>query len=425
MCIMLCMNRLTALLEQLENHPFPKVDLKLARMQMFLRSIQHPERRLPPVIHVAGTNGKGSTLAFLHAMIEAAGMKAHRYTSPHLVRFNERFILANEEASDAVLVQALERLLPELEAFPLTYFETATALAFLLYAEHHADFTLLEVGMGGRLDATNVVEAPLATIITPISLDHQDFLGETLAKIAYEKACIMKQGVPCIIGHQPDEAREVMIAHASEMNAPLHLLEEHWEYEVTSEGGIMYRSANRTTITPPPALHGAHQYGNAALAIACMDKVSTLPEYAISQGIASAYWAGRLQALTSQRTHHHLIIDGGHNPAAAEALSHWMQQQTTLVHVVVGMHHDKDVASTLRLLARCASSMHLVPIRNDPKALSAEALEKMATQAGIKATAHPSLEDAIAFLTVTNAHANTILITGSLYLVGEALNCFS
>jgi dihydrofolate synthase/folylpolyglutamate synthase len=418
------MTRLATLLEQLENHPFPKVDLKLTRMQMFLERIGNPQRRLPPIIHVAGTNGKGSTLAFLHAMVEAADMSAHRYTSPHLVRFNERFMVANAEASDAVLVEALERLLPELAAFPLTYFETATALAFVLFAEHSADFTLLEVGMGGRLDATNVVEAPLATIITPIALDHQDFLGNTLGKIAYEKACIMKRGTPCIIGHQPEEAHLVIVAHATDIGAPLHMLGREWEYTVNADGSMEYRSATLTLTAPSPSLRGAHQYGNAALAIACMDVLGQCPNEAMAHGVANAQWAGRLQPLFTARTHHSLMLDGGHNPSAAETLCAWMHMQASPVHVMMGMHHDKDVTATLRLLACHAASVHVVPICDDAKALSADALHTIAKQEGITATPHISLEEAVAFLTVTNPLPEIILITGSLYLVGEALTCF-
>jgi dihydrofolate synthase / folylpolyglutamate synthase len=236
---------LTTLLAALEQHPFPTVDLKLERVQQFLTRINLELEHLPPVIHVAGTNGKGSVLAFLHAMIEAAGMTAHRYTSPHLVSFHERFILANRQADDAQLVEALEPLMAELEAFPLTFFESATVLAFRLFTMHPADLTLLEVGLGGRLDATNIVPNPLATIIMPIALDHQHFLGDTIAAIAYEKACIIKPGVPCIIGHQPPEALEVIADYAARQHAPLYQLGQQWEYHVAADGSLQCRHRYR------------------------------------------------------------------------------------------------------------------------------------------------------------------------------------
>jgi dihydrofolate synthase / folylpolyglutamate synthase len=416
------MPNLASLLQSLENHPYPKVELKLERMRQFLARVGNPERHLPPIIHVAGTNGKGSVLAFLHAMIAAGGKSAHRYTSPHLVSFHERYILANHQIDDATLVAGLERLTQQLADFPLTYFESATALAFQLFAETLADFTLLEVGLGGRLDATNVIEHPAATIIMPISLDHQDMLGNTIAAIAYEKACIMKAGVPCVVGHQPAEAMRVIEKYAAEISAPLFRLGKEWHYDVTAKGELHYQSNTLDIITPPPALIGQHQYGNAATAIVCADLLQLCSADAMKQGIASAQWAGRLQRIHTSITHHHVYLDGGHNASAAETISDWIAVQHLPVHVVLGMHHDKDASAVIASLMRHAASMSVVTITGDPKALSSKTLAEMAHRANYIVTPYASLSHAITSLTVTKDEQEIILVTGSLYLVGEALS---
>ncbi len=419
-------SRLLTLLHTLEHHhPFPAVELKLERMREFLRLSDNPQQRIPPAIHVAGTNGKGSVLAFLHAMIQAAGQSAHRYTSPHLVSFHERYILTNRQITDEALLGALERLVPELQAYPLTYFEAATALAFRLFAGHPADYTLLEVGMGGRLDATNVIDHPIATIMMPVSLDHQDFLGDTVAKIAYEKACIMKAGTPCIIGHQVAEARDVMLNHAKEIDAPVHMLGQDWEYRMTADGSLHYQSHSLSITTPPPALSGAHQYGNAATAIACVDRLGILTPEAVKGGVATAAWPGRLQRIRTPLTHHAVFLDGGHNPSAAAMLNQWISGQSLPVHIIFGMHQDKDVSGALRLLLPHAASLHCVKMKGDPKAVPALELAGIVKVLQYDGRAHAGLGEALAFLTVTNPESAIILVTGSLYLVGEALSLFT
>ena len=287
--------RLTAL------HP-KRIDLSLDRMQRLLAALDHPEKKLPPVIHVAGTNGKGSTVAFLRAILEAAGKRVHAYTSPHLVRFNERFRLGaageGKLVSDDELAAALEECERANAGAPITVFEITTAAGLLLFARHPADVLLLEVGLGGRLDATNVIDHPLATIITPISIDHIDFLGDTLEKIAAEKAGILKRGAPAIIAAQDRDALAVIERQAARLGAPLKIAGEDWT-ATEERGRLVYQDERGLLDLPAPKLYGRHQFENAGLAIAALRAIKQfkLPPAAYEAGMVKADWPARLQRL--------------------------------------------------------------------------------------------------------------------------------
>src|SRR5438552_7044112 len=309
--------RLTAL------HP-KLIDLSLDRMWRILDSLGHPERRLPPVIHVAGTNGKGSTIAFLRAILEAAGLRVHVYTSPHLVRFNERFRLGRAGGGVLVSDEELATALTECEAAngsaPIPVFEIETAAAFLLFARHPADALLLEVGLGGRLDATNVVERPLATAITPVSLDHAEYLGDTLAKIAAEKAGIFKRDVPAIVAAQPRAALAVIEQAAARVGAPIKIAGEDWT-ATEERGRLVYQDDAGLLDLPPPKLYGRHQFENAGVAIAALRAAGAiaLPSVAFETGLGKADWPARMQRLshgalpTLLPAGAELWLDGAHN----------------------------------------------------------------------------------------------------------------
>ncbi len=417
------MESMSVWLKRLESHPLPVIDMQLERVDAFLRSIGHPQHHLPPVVHVAGTNGKGSTIATLHSLMKAHGYKAHRYTSPHLVRFNERFVVADHEASDAMLVEGLESMKSALDTCPLTYFESTTMLALLLFSQHAADYTLLEVGMGGRLDATNVVTQPACTVITPISMDHQAFLGNTLAEIAGEKAAIIKPNTPCIVGRQDRVAMTVIEQVAEERGAPLYRMGKEWNYSTCQDGRLDYHSDTLSVTTPASSLAGQHQYDNAATALACADILGLHDTPLLSHGIAHTQWNGRLQPLDSQiwNTHHQIIVDGGHNIAAAHSLQYWMKQQSLPVHLLLGIRQDKDYTLISEMLAQNAHSIHTVTIPNDPYACEAALLKATLNQLGYEAEAHSHIERAITHITHTYTKCGIIFIAGSLYLAGAIL----
>ncbi|TAE82595.1 MAG: bifunctional folylpolyglutamate synthase/dihydrofolate synthase [Alphaproteobacteria bacterium] len=421
-------------LRRLEQHPLPNIDLKLERMVHFLDVMGAPHRAIPPAIHIAGTNGKGSTTAFLYAMLGALGLKVHRYTSPHLVRFNERIVLAGEQSTDMQLVQGLEQMDAALRDCPLTYFESTTALAFHLFAQYAADVTLLEVGMGGRLDATNVIEKPLCTVITPVSYDHQEFLGTTLYEIAGEKAAIMKPHTPCIVGAQHADAAQRIEEQARRCEGVrLHRLGHEWEYHATSSGGIYYESATLSRAFPPPALLGAHQMHNASLALAVMDVLSTTThpawcDYAAwDAGISSASWAARLQRLDATAMHSlygvdvPVFLDGGHNPDSAMQIAKWITQQGIRPYLIIGMHRDKDVTQVLEILAPHCAHIATLTIPDDPKAYDADALAEYARHYhnSVRSCAH--LKEAMDASKMTESQNSPILIYGSLYLAGYVL----
>jgi dihydrofolate synthase / folylpolyglutamate synthase len=399
------------------------IDLSLDRLRVLLEKLENPERRLPPVIHVAGTNGKGSTCAFLRAMAEAAGLRTHVFISPHLVRFNERIRLAGDLVSDAALADALEHLEQVNAGTPITVFEVITAAALHLFAQTPADLCVLEVGLGGQFDATNVIDRPAACAITSISMDHREFLGDTLAKVAFEKAGILKQGVPCAVGLQDEAARDVILAHAAATGAPILLRDRDWTIAPTPRG-LRYEDAHGALDLPPPSLAGAHQHDNAAIAIAALRASGLgLPDQALATGIIRADWPARMQRLTGALAAllpdgWELYLDGGHNPGAgvvlAEHLRSWSGRPA---HAVVGMKQAKDSAEFLRPMLPHLASLWAVAEPGQHLALPVEAI--VAASGGI-ARPGPTVAEALQAIPKDGPPAR-VLICGSLYLAGEVL----
>ncbi len=417
-------------------HP-KRIDLSLERIERLLVALGHPERKLPGVIHVAGTNGKGSTIAFLRAMLEAADQRVHTYTSPHLVRFNERFRLAAEGegqlVSDAELSAALEECEKANGGAPITVFEITTAAAFLLFSRHPADVLLLEVGLGGRLDATTVIERPLATVITPVGIDHTDFLGDTLEKIAAEKAGIIKRGVPVIIAAQQRDALAVIERQAARLGAPVKIAGEDWT-ATEERGRLVYQDEAGLIDLPAPKLYGRHQFENAGLAIATLRAIASLKmtPQAYEAGMTKADWPARLQRLTQGRLidlappGSELWLDGGHNPdggrAIAAALADLEERVSRPLVLIAGMLSTKDNAGFLRNFTGLAKRLIAVPVPQADKGMPAEALSEVARQIGLAATSRDDIESALAAVAKLELDPPPrILITGSLYLAGEVL----
>jgi len=420
----------------LELHP-KKIDLSLERMWRILERLDHPERRLPPVIHVAGTNGKGSVIAFMRAVLEASGRKVHVYTSPHLVRFNERFRLGaaggGRLVADADLASALAECEQANGGAPITVFEMETAAALLLFARHSADMLLLEVGLGGRLDATNVVERPVATVVTPVSVDHVDFLGHSLEGIAREKAGIFRRGVPAIVAAQPREALRTIEREAARLSAPLRIAGEDWT-ATEERGRLVYQDAAGLLDLPAPRLFGRHQFDNAGVAIATLRALAQLelPAPAFEAGLARVDWPARLQRLSHGRLAAlapeggELWLDGGHNPeggrAIAAALADLEERVSRPLVLVVGMLSTKDSEGFLRNFAGLARRVIAVPIHGQEKTLAPETLAATVRRVGMPAQTCEGIEAALAAATQLDLDpAPRILITGSLYLAGEVL----
>jgi dihydrofolate synthase / folylpolyglutamate synthase len=424
-----------AILERLlALHP-KRIDLSLDRMWHVLDRLGHPEKNLPPVIHVAGTNGKGSTIAFMRAMLEATGARVHVYTSPNLVHLNERFRLGQPGGgvlvSDADLIDALETCERANGDAPITVFEIETAAAFLLFANNPADVLLLEVGLGGRLDATNTVPQPLASVITPISIDHVDFLGDTLEKITAEKAAIMRRGTPAIIGRQTEGPQAVLIRHAEEVGAELHIAGQDW---MASEerGRLVYQDRQGLLDLPGPRLFGRHQIDNAGLAVAALRAAGfRLPTDAYEQGLQKVEWPARMQRLATGTlvarapAGSEVWLDGGHNVdggrIVAAALGDLEERVSRPVVLIVGMLATKDHDGFLRNFAGLARRLIAVPIASD-KSLPPDAIAQASRAVGIPAGAVDNIGaafDAVAALDL--APPPRILVTGSLYLAGEVL----
>ena len=416
-------------------HP-KRIDLSLGRIQRLLAALGHPERHLPPVIHVAGTNGKGSTVAFARAILEAAGKRAHVYTSPNLVRLNERFRIARTGVGKFVEDDELADVLSECEAkngdAPITVFEIETAAAFLLFTRHPADVLLLEVGLGGRLDATNVVDKPLATVITRVSLDHRDFLGDTIEAIAAEKAGILKPGVPAVIASQTREALAVIERQAARVNAPLSIAGENWT-ATEERGRLVYQDDDGLLDLPAPRLYGRHQFENAGTAIATLRVGGLkLPAAAFESGMLRVDWPARMQRLSQGRlapllpAESELWLDGGHNAdggrAIAAALADLEERVSRPVILIVGMLSTKDAEGFLHNFTGLARRVITVPIHQD-KALPPAALADIARDIGIPALARDDVESALVTIgKLELAPAPRVLITGSLYLAGEVLD---
>jgi dihydrofolate synthase / folylpolyglutamate synthase len=415
-------------------HP-KRIDLSLARIERLLARLGHPERHVPPVIHVAGTNGKGSTVAFARAILEAADKRVHVYTSPNLVRLNERFRIGRGGGGTFVEDDELADVLSTCEAKngdePITVFEMETAAAFMLFSRHPADMLLLEVGLGGRLDATNVVEQPLACVITRVSLDHRDFLGDTIAAIAAEKAGILKPGVSAVIASQTREALAVIERQASRVKAPLVIAGESWT-ATEERGRLVYQDDDGLLDLPAPRLYGRHQFENAGTAIAALRIGGLkLPATAFERGMLRVDWPARMQRLAQGRlppllpSESELWLDGGHNAdggrAIAAALADLEERVSRPLIVVVGMLATKDAQGFLRNFPGLVRRVIAVPIHQD-KAIPATELADIARGIGIPALARDTIESAL--LTIGKlelAPAPRVLITGSLYLAGEVL----
>jgi dihydrofolate synthase / folylpolyglutamate synthase len=416
-------------------HP-KRIDLSLDRMWRVLDALGHPERSLPPVIHVAGTNGKGSTVAFMRAMLEAADKRVHAYTSPNLVRINERFRLGRSGGSALVSDADLAAALTECETAngdaPITVFEIETAAAFLLFSRVPADVLLLEVGLGGRLDATNVVERPLASVITPVSIDHMEFLGDTLEKIAMEKAAILKPGVPAVIGRQTEGPLAIITDRAEQIGAPLHVLGQEW-IAGEERGRLVYQDAHGLIDLPGPRLFGRHQFDNAGTAIAAIRAAGLkLAPGAFEQGVLKAEWPARLQRLSTGRlpplvpAGGELWLDGSHNAdggrITAAALADLEERVPRPLVLIVGMLSTKDAEAFLRNFTGLARRLIAVPIHQD-KGLPPDALADTARRIGLPADSVDDVEAALARIGRLELDPPPrILITGSLYLAGEILS---
>lgn len=406
------------------------IDLSLDRVVDLLDKLDNPHRRLPPVVHIAGTNGKGSVAAFMRAALESAGYRVHAYTSPHLVRFHERVRLAGELIDEQYLANCLQRCEDANGGTPITYFEITTVAAFLAFAETPADILLLEVGLGGRLDATNLIDQPAVTVITPVSIDHQQFLGETLAEIAGEKAAIQKRGVPSVIGPQSPEAAVAIEACAARTGAPTFRSGRSFSVETTSDG-LVYSAGGRLML-PRPALPGAHQIDNAATAIAALERLKgfTITEQDLANGLMNAEWPARMQRLNSGPLVDllpdgwELWLDGGHNAAAGEALAahaaeHWTDRPLWLV---AGMLNNKQADRFLAAFKSIAAGVRTVTIPGEPASYAAEETATIAAGAGLPAEPSEDMESAIAAITKDTAAPTRILICGSLYLAGGVLS---
>ncbi len=419
----------------LDLHP-KKIDLSLGRIERLLEAIGRPDLTLPPVIHVAGTNGKGSTLAFMRAILEAAGARVHVYTSPHLLRFNERIRLAapggGKLVDDKTLTQVLELCERANGAQPVTFFEITTAAAFHLFASTPADWLLLETGLGGRFDATNVISSPKATVITSVSLDHQEFLGETVEKIAFEKAGIFKRGAPAVIGFQSGGAKRILEREARRVGAPRIVAGE--DFQIFEENGrLVFEDARGLLDLPAPRLPGRHQHQNAAGAIAALR--AAIPEIsidAIEAGLRKAEWPARLQRLSIG----HVLdlapvgaefwIDGGHNEdggrVLAEAMAEFEEKNPRPLVLICGAQTTKDITALLRHFVGLVRTVVAVPVEGEHKSWAPEDVASAARSQGMEARAAAGVEEALALVReAALGQSPRILVAGSLYLAASVL----
>jgi dihydrofolate synthase/folylpolyglutamate synthase len=425
-------NAVEAALERVASRRPVVIDLGLDRVLRTLGRLGDPQKRLPPVFHIAGTNGKGSTVAYLRAILEASGASVHVFISPHLVRYNERIVLAGEEISDAAFIDAISRVDEAAGADDLTFFETIACAAFLAFAETPADFLVLEVGLGGRLDATNVIDRPLAAVVTPIALDHQNFLGDTLAKIAREKAGIFRPGAAAVVGPQTPEAMGVLEAHARGVGAPFFSFGGAWTAWRES-GRLVYQDEEGLADLAPPRLVGAHQFDNAGLAVAAIRAAGLrISDEIISEGLRSARWPARLQRLKSGPLLDALAgdeapevwLDGGHNPHAARALAQaiadFEEMAPKTLILIAGMQENKDAEGFFAAFSGLAAAVFAVQADHSGSR-SAQSVAEAAERAGLSAHPCASLEEAAGLARGTGHGALRVLICGSLYLAGEVL----
>ncbi len=412
-------------------HP-KRIDLSLGRLNRLLSALGNPEKKLPPVIHVAGTNGKGSTVAFLRAMLEAASRRVHAYTSPHLVRFHERIRLAGKIVSDEALASALEETERANAGEEITFFEITTAAALLLFSRKEADVLLLEVGLGGRLDATNVIERPLATVVTPVSIDHTEYLGPMIADIAGEKAGIFKRGSPAVIARQEESALAVLERAARKAGAPLFVSGEQWHAH--EEGGrLVYSDEQGLLDLPRPRLFGRHQIDNAGTAVATLRAIPSLgiPPGAIEAGLQKADWPARMQNLSGGKLAAmlpqgaELWLDGGHNAAGADAVASAVGEMEERVPrplvLIAGMLVTKSAGDFLARFSGIARYAFGVSPPGEASRPASE-IVTAANNAGIEAAEANGFLDALGRVKGLNLPAPPrVLITGSLYLAGEVL----
>ncbi|HEV2651352.1 MAG TPA: folylpolyglutamate synthase/dihydrofolate synthase family protein [Rhizomicrobium sp.] len=429
--------RSTAVLERLlALHP-KKIDLALDRILRLLHELGDPQKRMPPTIHVAGTNGKGSVCAFSRSMLEAQGLRVHMHISPHLVRFHERIRIAGKEISEDELVATLEECERVNEGRPITYFEITDAAMFLAFSRHHGDALVLEVGLGGKFDATNVIDRPAMTIIQPVGLDHQEFFGTDIRNIAAEKAGIIKRGVPVVIGLQEDAALEVILKRADQLSAPAYVFGQDFSAH-QEHGRMVYQDEHGLLDLPLPKLIGRHQIENAAVAIAGLRHAGLGwgQDKAVEQGVRTVDWPARLQRLT----HGPLVdmapkgseiwLDGGHNPHCAAAVSRAVadleERSERPLYLICGMLRTKDAGGFLQAFRGLARHVVTVNIPGEPASLGAGALYDAARSVGLDAAPAEDLEDAMLQLHAwARAHPKEppprILICGSLYLAGQVL----
>ncbi len=421
-------------------HP-KRIDLTLSRMRRLMSALGHPERATPPVVHVAGTNGKGSTIAFMRAILEAAGLRVHAYTSPHLVRFAERIMLAGENGAAPIAETWLAELLEECEqanaGAPITFFEITTAAAFLAFSRRPADVLLLEVGLGGRLDATNVAENIALSVIAPVAHDHSEFLGDTLREIASEKAGIIRPSVPVVVGRQEEDAWHAIAERAEELAAPIFAANRDWQ-AFEQHGRLVWEDESVLHDLPLPALAGRFQLENAGLAIAAVRKLAELSgmdiaEEHIAQGLKRARWPGRMQLIRQGALREHvnpddeIWIDGGHNPHAASALAHALADLDDVapmpVVLIVGMKRSKDAAAWMRHFNGLVAQVISVPVPGAEDAADPAELAALACRESLSARTAPTLEEALRLAARTRPDSPVrIVIAGSLYLAGHALS---
>ncbi|NRA74221.1 MAG: bifunctional folylpolyglutamate synthase/dihydrofolate synthase [Rickettsiales bacterium] len=411
-----------------------KPSLGLTRILSLLKALKSPHLKLPPVIHIAGTNGKGSTIAFMRAIFEAAGLEIHRYTSPHLLRFNERILLAGQEIQDDYLFSLLEecRLTSEQHNIPISFFEGITTAAFLAFSRHKADVVLLEVGLGGRLDATNVIDKPLISVITPISYDHQDILGAKLEQIAYEKACIIKPNCPCVISMQTKSVHNVIQAFAQKQKSPLIRYEHEFGVSITKTNTLEYKSAKRNLITQSPALFGYHQYVNAATAIAAIETCYTFSNKIFETGITKAKWLGRLTNIKNGKLFNilakntELWIDTAHNEGGAQALATWLADQPEKETILIlGMTKNRNINKFLKYFKGLITKIICVNVYSEPMSYKSETMVDLIVDSHLKtiSTHVKTLHESFNYIKKITSKKSTsrVLITGSIFLISDFL----
>ncbi|WP_214303150.1 bifunctional folylpolyglutamate synthase/dihydrofolate synthase [Wolbachia endosymbiont of Erebia cassioides] len=407
-------------------------DFSLDRIKSFLNKLGNPEKKIPPIIHIAGTNGKGSTLSFIRYIMQAAGYKVHTYTSPHLVNFNERIVVAGNDIDDSELHNSLEECRIAVAEQPITLFEAATTAAFLAFSRHKADITLVEVGLGGRLDATNVIDNPILTIITSIALDHTEYLGPTVETIAGEKAGIMKPNVPCVIAPQEKSIMNTLEQHAINKKSPLYRGGFEWNCE-KQNNRMVFQSTIQSIEFSLPSLKGDHQIINSGNAIAACSILSgkygfNIGEEDIASGLQSTYWPARLESIKEGNLisllpkDWQLFLDGAHNNDGARVLAKWVRDNLAEgIYMIFGVTRNRNVAEFLEHLKPYIKLLCAVCVKSEPKATSTDLIREGAHNIGINAIECESIRDAISnhILKASIQNVKTILICGSLFLARD------